>query len=203
MGNREALLVGARRCIDQSGLARTTARDVAAESGVSLAAIGYHFGSTEALLREAVFAGLSDWGAVLDEAVTATAAAAPDVRLATVWDRLISSFAQYRGVLSASYELAAQTSENDQAREQLAEALERTRRALARTLSGVDPDAEPERAHRLGAAHYAILTGVLTQWLADPAATPRGAELAAAIVEIGDSIGQPASAPARLPGDSS
>jgi AcrR family transcriptional regulator len=169
-------------------------------SGVSLAAIGYHFGTTEALLREAVFAGLSDWGQVLDEAVTATAALPNDVRLAAVWDRLISSFTQYRGVLSASYELAAQTSDSDQARHQLAEALDRTRQALSRALAGVDPDLEPERAHRLGAAHYAILTGVLTQWLADPAATPRGAELAAAIAEIGHSIspgGQPATATAK------
>jgi AcrR family transcriptional regulator len=192
--------VGARQCIDQAGLARTTARDVATTSGVSLAAIGYHFGTTEALLREAVFAGLSDWGQVLDEAVTATAAAPADVRLATVWDHLIGSFAQYRGVLSASYELAAQTSESDQARQQLAQALERTRRALSRTLAGVDPDVDPERAHRLGAAHYAILTGVLTQWLADPAATPRGAELAAAIAEIGHSISPGATAPTPAEG---
>ncbi|MGH3648185.1 MAG: TetR/AcrR family transcriptional regulator, partial [Micromonosporaceae bacterium] len=51
MGNREALLEGAKRCFHEKGYARTTARDIAQASGVSLAAIGYHFGSKEALMN--------------------------------------------------------------------------------------------------------------------------------------------------------
>jgi len=54
MGNREELLVGAKRCLREKGLSRTTARDLSAASGVSLAAIGYHFGSKEALLSQAM-----------------------------------------------------------------------------------------------------------------------------------------------------
>jgi AcrR family transcriptional regulator len=45
MGNREELIAGAKRCLIEKGFARTTARDIASASGVSLAAIGYHFGS--------------------------------------------------------------------------------------------------------------------------------------------------------------
>jgi len=188
MGNREALLRGARQCIDHSGLARTTARDIAAAAGVSLAAIGYHFGTTEALLREVVLTGLDEWGEAVHLAVQADAA--PGDRLAVIWDRLIDSFADYRGVLAASYELVIDASADDADRRQLASMLERTRRIFALWLAGVDPEAEPERAHRLGAAHYAIVTGVLTQWLADPTAVPRGADLASAMVEIGGSISQ-------------
>ena len=84
--------------------------------------------------------------------------------------------------------LVIDASADDADRRQLASMLERTRRIFALWLAGVDPEAEPERAHRLGAAHYAIVTGVLTQWLADPAAVPRGADLASAMVEIGGSI---------------
>ncbi|MET1071471.1 MAG: TetR family transcriptional regulator, partial [Umezawaea sp.] len=34
MGNREDLLVGAKRCLLDKGYARTTARDIATEAGV-------------------------------------------------------------------------------------------------------------------------------------------------------------------------
>ncbi len=50
MGNRDDLLDGAVRCLRDKGWARSTVRDIAAAAGVSHAAIGYHFGSREALL---------------------------------------------------------------------------------------------------------------------------------------------------------
>ena len=53
MGNREDLLAGAKRCLYEKGYASTTARDIATASGTSLAAIGYHFGSKEALMNQA------------------------------------------------------------------------------------------------------------------------------------------------------
>lgn len=47
------------------GFARTTSRDIANTAGVSLAAIGYHFGSTVALLNtaliEAMGGGATSW----------------------------------------------------------------------------------------------------------------------------------------------
>src|SRR3954453_2557506 len=52
--NREALIEGAMECLKTKGFARTTARDIAAASGANLARIGYHFGSKEALLNEAL-----------------------------------------------------------------------------------------------------------------------------------------------------
>src|SRR5580698_1273720 len=61
--NRAALLKGARQCLEEIGYARTTARDVAAAAGVSLGAIGYHFGSKEELLNEAIAEGFRDWTA--------------------------------------------------------------------------------------------------------------------------------------------
>ena len=54
MGHREALLEGARTCLEEKGYARTTARDIVAASGTNLASIGYHFGSKESLLNEAI-----------------------------------------------------------------------------------------------------------------------------------------------------
>jgi AcrR family transcriptional regulator len=41
------------------GYARTTARDIVAASGTNLASIGYHYGSTQALLNAAVVKSLA------------------------------------------------------------------------------------------------------------------------------------------------
>jgi len=53
MGHREDLLAGAVRCLREKGYAHTTARDIVAASGTNLASIGYHYGSTKALLNAA------------------------------------------------------------------------------------------------------------------------------------------------------
>ncbi|GAB3818361.1 TetR family transcriptional regulator [Micromonospora zhanjiangensis] len=62
MGNREDLLAGAKQCLMEKGYARTTARDIAAAAGTSLAAIGYHFRTTQALLNAALFEAMAEWG---------------------------------------------------------------------------------------------------------------------------------------------
>jgi len=69
MGNREDLLAGALECLKTKGWARTTVRDIAAAAGVNHAAIGYHFGSREALLIEAFTQAIEAWGAETEGAV--------------------------------------------------------------------------------------------------------------------------------------
>ena len=71
MGNREDLIAGAKRCLVEKGYAATTARDIAAASGVSLAAIGYHFGSKDALMNQAVYESVGDWAEELQRALSA------------------------------------------------------------------------------------------------------------------------------------
>lgn len=73
MGNREALLAGAKRCLLEKGFARTTAREIAAASGVSLAAIGYHFGSKEALLTDALMQAIQEWEVEFRQALKTSA----------------------------------------------------------------------------------------------------------------------------------
>ena len=60
MGNREDLLDGAKECLVHRGWANTTVRDIAAYAGVSHAAIGYHFGSRERLLVQALLEELDE-----------------------------------------------------------------------------------------------------------------------------------------------
>jgi AcrR family transcriptional regulator len=186
MGNREALLQGARKCLADKGYARTTARDIAAAAGVSLAAIGYHFRTTEALLNEAIFQAIGEWGQQLAQ-ILAEAARRDGGMLDTfeaVWTGVIESFGDYRGVLAASYELVVRAEEAPEVQRRLAAAIEQARHALAALFAGVDPLTEPERAHRVGSFYYALLSGLLTQWLIDPDQAPTGRDLAAALDEL-------------------
>src|SRR5579864_9371285 len=94
MGNREELLAGAKRCLVEKGYAHTTARDIASASGVSLAAIGYHFGSKDALMNQAVYELIGEWGDELERALTAEGASDGDMlqRFESVIGRTIESF---------------------------------------------------------------------------------------------------------------
>jgi AcrR family transcriptional regulator len=186
MGNREALLEGAKKCLSEKGYARTTARDIAAASGVSLAAIGYHFGTTEALLNEAVFAGIGQWAEELGRLLAEQAGNDGTVleKFEAVWTRVIQSFGAYRGVLAASYEIMVRAEEVPEVRRRLAAAMEGARIALAELFTDVDAQAEPERARQVGSFYYAILSGLMTQWLVDPDSAPSGSALAAALGEV-------------------
>jgi AcrR family transcriptional regulator len=186
MGNREALLEGAKKCLSEKGYARTTARDIAAAAGVSLAAIGYHFGTTEALLDEAVFAGIGQWAEELGRLLAEQAGNDGTVleKFEAVWTRVIQSFADHRGVLAASYEIMVRAEEVPEVRRRLAAAMTGARIALAELFTDVDAQAEPERARQVGSFYYAILSGLMTQWLVDPDSAPSGSDLATALGEV-------------------
>src|SRR5215469_11925610 len=94
MGHREDLLAGAVRCLREKGYARTTARDIVAASGTNLASIGYHYGSTQALLNAAVFQVIEDFGAEIEQVMRAEAGQGGPAqeRLERFWAHVIDSF---------------------------------------------------------------------------------------------------------------
>ena len=187
MGNRDALLAAARTCVVTKGYAHTSARDITTAAGVSLAAIGYHFGSTEGLLTEAVLRGIGDWAQDLERLLADDGAPAdetPRERFTRVWACVIESFQNHRKILAASYAVMARADDSPEVRQRLADGIDVARRALAILLAGVDPAAEPDRARQVGSFYYAILGGLLTQWLVDPNATPSAADLTAALTHI-------------------
>lgn len=171
--NRAALMRGARICLDERGYSRTRARDVASAAGVSTAAIGYHFGTTESLLLAALVEGLEEWSDALDSRLrTVPNQESLRGRLTSTWGAVLESFQGHRGVLAASFELIARADEDTRLRERLRGTLDETRRSLATQMVGIDATADPERAHRTGAACYAILSGLIVQWLVDPSGLP-------------------------------
>ncbi|WP_067686053.1 TetR/AcrR family transcriptional regulator [Nocardia jejuensis] len=175
MGNREDLLAGARRCLFEKGYARTTVRDIATASGVSMAAIGYHFGSKEALLTAALSEATREWGVDLARALENSGDSESDPlrRFANRWEVVRDSIATHRGVWAATFDALS----HPETREQLATVVLEARSGLARLFEGVD-DVDPDAARSLGAMYQALLIGVAAQYLIDPDSAPTEAALA-------------------------
>lgn len=183
MGNREDLLAGAKRCLLEKGYSRTTARDIANASGVSLAGIGYHFRSKDALMNEALIEVMREWGDDLGATLAADFKpdAAPLERFEAAWDRVIASFERLRPLWLTQFELLGQIDHLPDVRQQLAGGIKEGRVGLAQLFDGVDPAVDPERARLVGSLYQAMLTGFLSQWLLDPDSALTGREVVAAL----------------------
>lgn len=181
MGNREDLLAGAKRCLVEKGYSRTTARDIAQSSGVSLAGIGYHFKSKEALMNEALFDSMREWG---DEMAAILAAetkpdASPVERFAAAWDRLAAELGRVRHLWTTQFELIGQIDHLPELHEMLVAGVGNARTGLAELLEGTAED--PVRARLVGAFYQAMLTGFLSQLLIDPESALSGTEIIEAV----------------------
>jgi AcrR family transcriptional regulator len=181
MGNREDLLTGAKRCLIEKGYAATTARDIAAASGVSLAAIGYHFGSKDALMNQAVFESIGEWGQDLQDALTAAGPPEPEHPLAhfeAVMRQTLKSFGgPDSGLWRAQLELLSLAQSSQDLRAFLAGVQEIAGTGLAEMFLGVDPAAEPEAAKSAGVVMHAMFIGLIAKYFLDPEQAPSAAEL--------------------------
>ncbi|HET9779918.1 MAG TPA: TetR/AcrR family transcriptional regulator [Propionibacteriaceae bacterium] len=186
MGNREDLLAGAKRCLYEKGYASTTARDIATASGTSLAAIGYHFGSKDALMNQARLQAFGDWTDQLTRALeTELDPATPAIeRFEAIWTKMIELFEANRPMWLASFEILAQIDHDPQVRNAVAEAQQRARLGLAMLFHDIDPSINGQQAHAVGSFYLALLPGVMAQWLIDPDEAPTGRDLAAALQTI-------------------
>ncbi|SHN35113.1 TetR/AcrR family transcriptional regulator [Cryptosporangium aurantiacum] len=182
MGNREALLAGAKQCLRDKGYAATTVRDItAAAGGVSMAAIGYHFGSREALLNAAMVESMDELGTAAGLAL----ASSPSDDYEGLWSQLIESFTRDRSLWLASIEAFAQAGRSPELAAQIGAAVQEGRRGVTAALTGTPADGVDEQAVRsVGSVHMALMSGVMIQWLADPSKAPSAAELVAGLRSI-------------------
>jgi AcrR family transcriptional regulator len=188
MGHREDLLAGARRCLEERGYARTTARDLVAASGTNLASIGYHFGSKEALLNEAISASFEEWAervrALALAAVPADRSGDPALLLMASWNAIRASFGEYRGLSVAFIEALAQAERQPELRTQLAATYQRSRDQVAAMITELLSALDGPQAAALASLEIALCDGLLIQWLLDPDATPSGEQLVDAITAV-------------------
>ena len=174
MGNREDLLDGARRCIIEKGYARTTARDIAGAAGVSLAAIGYHFGSKEALMAEALLGTGIQIGDALDVALRG---APKGELLGRIWDESLRAFGDERELLAASMENLAQIDRIPVVAERLRAAQGAAISGIAELLADPLPSLDDGERRALAAYYFALVNGLAVIWLIDPSIVPSGGQL--------------------------
>ncbi|MFJ9030829.1 TetR/AcrR family transcriptional regulator [Streptomyces sp. NPDC102274] len=185
MGHREQLMVGAKRCLEERGYARTTSRDIAAAANAPLGTINYHYGSKEALLNAALLETLQEWGdRVRARPADSARSAGEGSRLEAMWARVTDSGATDRPLVVASIEAFAQAERFPEIRRQIAEAFELARTELAADLHGIDGAAEGELARAVGSVHMALVAGLTQQWLIDPERAPSAREVAAGLRAI-------------------
>ena len=201
MGNREELLAGAKRCLFDKGFARTRARDIATASGVSLAAIGYHFGSKEALLTEALRDAIAEWGDGVARLLGG------GTGFEATWNGVTASFADSGPLWAIQFELLAHLARNPELRAVFADATGEGRSGLAQLVDGsagsagsassadsvVSADSVGSAGAPgstgpadVGAFYQVLLAGLAAVWLADPRSVPSGADLLAAMRTVVD-----------------
>ena len=184
--HREQLIQGAIRCLQAKGYARTTARDIVAASDANLASIGYHFGSKEALLTEALLRVLLERNRHLGRTTLSAEHASPLDRMTTLFVAVRKIFERHRPLLVAFVEAMAQAEHSTELRAQMAAHYREGRRATAEMIrSSLGPAAE--RLHTdpevMASFVMAALDGLVLQWLLDPADTPSGDALVTSLAE--------------------
>ena len=186
VSHRDRLIDGAISCLMAKGYARTTARDIVAASGANLASIGYHFGSKEALLNEALIRILEERTRHIGQILFTADDASPLERMTTTFVAVRKLFEAFRPVLVAFVEAMAQASHSTELREQMAEHYRDGRRAVAamvRAVAGADAERLRTDPEVMASFLMATLDGLVLQWLLEPADTPGGEELVKALAE--------------------
>ena len=179
--HRELLLDAARACLEEKGYARTTARDLVAASGTNLASIGYHFGSKEALLNEAIGNAFAEWTDEVNRVVRETPADAPLERLLEGWREMLGRTEANRPLIVANMEAMAQVARSPELREKMAGAYEQCRVKISAVVrESLTEDARVD-ADVVASFIIAVVDGITLQHMADPERAPTGDQLVEAL----------------------
>jgi len=188
MGNREDLLAGARQVILERGVAKATARDIATAAGVSLAAIGYHFGSKEELITAALMQSLgSGIGDEMEAVVDETAALPLLEGFAALWNRMPQVFAANREALLASLENSVRVLRDPQASRAMADAAGEGYLGIAEQLRAARPELTDADVDAVAKLDFVLVQSLGILWLMNPDALPTGDELARAVAVLAGS----------------
>lgn len=191
VGNRDALLEAAKRCLLEKGYSRTTARDIASAAGVSLAAIGYHYSSKEALLTEALLLAFGEWDEELQKALQSSVStdAGPAKRFEATWKKVIATFETHRPLWIANFEIFTQMVSQPAMREVIASKLPIARTGLAAMFLNQEESTISEHTARtIGTFLHVLLSGLIVQWLIDPPSALSAKDLTAALRSTAESL---------------
>jgi AcrR family transcriptional regulator len=191
MGNRDALLVSAKKCLLEKGYSRTTARDIASAAGVSLAAIGYHFASKDALLTEALLMAFGEWDNDLQNALrtNTSKAISPAARFEATWAKVIATFETHRSLWVANFEIFMQMVGQPETRQFLVSQLPTARTGLAALFLNQDESIITDHTSRtFGTFLHVLLSGLIVQWMIDPASALSARDLTDALRSTAETL---------------
>lgn len=162
--NRDALIEGALQCLADSPAADVTARDIASQANANLASIGYHFGSKDGLLAEAMVEGFRRWLAEIATALADLPLSDTSARLQRAIELVSTSAERHAGLARAFLAALASAPHDDRVRVPLAESYREGRSVVAGLIGLGDDEAGGDAASLL----IAVFDGLLIQTLLDP-----------------------------------
>jgi AcrR family transcriptional regulator len=180
--HRSRLLQAAHRLLREREYANITARDLVAASDTNLGSIGYHFGSKEALLNEAIGLALEEWtdaiGATIEGYSGDGVMALMTGSLGMVLDRFDSIRPYYQAFLEA----LARSARSPELRAQLAAHYNRQRERIAAwILAALGEQLAVAEARHIASLMLATADGMLIQDFIDSSEVPSRKELASSM----------------------
>ncbi|MFC8041946.1 TetR family transcriptional regulator [Nocardia sp. NPDC057353] len=172
--------------IVERGVAKATAREIAAAAGVSLAAIGYHFGSKEQLITEALSDTLGTAiGDAMEDRIREGRGHTPLDGFAAVWNAMPAAFAANRAAMLASAENLVRVARSPEAQQHFAAMLEGGFDDLADALRDAHPELTDEQVRAIAELHFVFSQGLgLLHTIAPDAPLPDGNRFAIAIAAL-------------------
>jgi len=171
--SRSQLLEGTLRCLERLPPERITARAIAAESGANLASIGYHFGSKDGLVTEAVIEGLDRWLAEIDRGLARVSADEPTARIRRAAEVIEATRRSHESLARGFLAALARAQHDERVRGLLAAGFRRTRPRIAAVL-GLGEDRAGTDA---GGIMHAMFSGLIFGALLDPGLAIEGERL--------------------------
>lgn len=168
-GNRDALVAGARDALIEVGYAGATAREITRRADTSLAAIGYHFGSTAALLHEVIDQTFLESRAAIAAAITETDGP-PEAALGRVGTELDRIFEEHRRLFAVLLEAVALAERTGAIAAGAADGYEADRHAVASMVASLQGGATGDLG--LASVLIAVVDGLWIQHLVDPDRAP-------------------------------
>lgn len=184
--HRTKLLEAARALLRERTYGNITARDLVAASNTNLGSIGYHFGSKEALLNEAIGLALEEWADAIIQA-TYIDPGSGTLSLTNSLRAVLDEYDSIRPYYHAYIEALARSARSPELREQLAAHYNRQRDRIGGLLTdSLGDTVHPDNARHLASVMIATVDGLLIQTFIDPDNAPTSDDLATATGQTPD-----------------
>jgi AcrR family transcriptional regulator len=179
--HRTRLLEAAQMLLRDREYGNITARDLVAASNTNLGSIGYHFGSKEALLNEAIGLAFEDWAEAVGSAIRGEAHAGLPALMASSLRAVLDEYDSMRPYYQAFIEALARSARSPELRAQLAAHYRRQRDRVAGWIAdSVGEELDRHEARHLASLLLGTADGMLIQSFIDPDDVPTSRELATA-----------------------